>query len=420
MQNNQPVSVRVAPPGYAEKKDSLLMQRVGAKFIDALVLGFGGTFTVALFLFAMGACGVDGLSTSQFLSTCDLAFLIGFFDVLNFSGFLVLALVIFCLAAFTFDSTAVSFQVPALLSLAPLNFLYHLLFEGRVGATPGKQLTGLKLVKLDGSKAAPEQVVSRQFSKIVSASFVLLPFIHLLFGTRTQMFHDFLCGTKIIGLSDSASEPDNESTKNVEVQCASLFRRVPAALLDCLLVCSVETMVVTALVYAGAYLLPAPNSSTEAYVLLFATQAIAFILALLAAMSVIAAFEAGPWQASPGKAFMNLRVTDLGLGQISFRQAFLKQIVQAFVYVSLIPVALIIMGGGFLLFLSGKASWLDPAYLGILGWGVFYLIYGAFACFTVYRNRQTVIDRYSSRYVIVDNGKVEELTLRETLGETRE
>lgn len=377
----------------------ILLKRCGSKVVDALIMGSLGATVVASFLLAGG----DFTPFNKVLYLSAVAFAIAFLDVLSLSGFVVLILFMF-FGLFLGPSFLDGYRGQLFFSLLPLNFVFHLLYESKQGATPGKKLFNLKVVNANGERLSFMQVVMRHGARMVSAALILFPFVHLLFGTKLQLFHDFLCGSKVIDTTRDSSESEAGASVDQTIQCAGLLRRVPAALVDCVAVASIETLVVVLVVFAGAYLLPSPNTATQGWIMMGATQAFGALLSLACAMFVMAMFESGPWQASPGKALMDLKVTNLDLSPISLQDALLKQLVQAFVYVSLLPIALLVSGAGFLLHGLGQVSWLNPVFIPLVGWGLFYSLYGAFACLTVYQNRQTVIDRFSSRYVLLESG----------------
>ena len=81
-----------------------------------------------------------------------------------------------------------------------LGFLYYVVFEGTLGATPGKLVIGLRVVKTDGSKCGISSSIIRNLLRIVDA----LPFLYLLgiilivSSKHKQRLGDRLAGTMVV------------------------------------------------------------------------------------------------------------------------------------------------------------------------------------------------------------------------------
>ena len=70
--------------------------------------------------------------------------------------------------------------------------LYYLLFEGLFGRTPGKFITGTKVVAVGGGRATFGQVLGRTFSRFVPFE----PFSF--FGGTPTGWHDRWSGTRVV------------------------------------------------------------------------------------------------------------------------------------------------------------------------------------------------------------------------------
>jgi uncharacterized RDD family membrane protein YckC len=91
-----------------------------------------------------------------------------------------------------------SVLVPALLLAAVIAFAYQWLGTALSGATPGKWVTGLRVVGPDGQRPSPGRSAVR--SLLVVPSFVLLGLGGLLslFTRSGRSLHDFLAGTWVV------------------------------------------------------------------------------------------------------------------------------------------------------------------------------------------------------------------------------
>ena len=77
--------------------------------------------------------------------------------------------------------------------------LYLVLFTGLKGATPGKMVFGLKVVKVDGSPVDITTAVLREFvGKAVSIIVLYIGFIWVAFDAKKQGWHDKIAGTVVI------------------------------------------------------------------------------------------------------------------------------------------------------------------------------------------------------------------------------
>jgi uncharacterized RDD family membrane protein YckC len=75
---------------------------------------------------------------------------------------------------------------------------YQPLFWVRHGGTPGMQLFGIRLTRLDGSRVAPARAVARELAMVASALPLGLGFAWAARDPRGQAWHDRIAGTVIV------------------------------------------------------------------------------------------------------------------------------------------------------------------------------------------------------------------------------
>ena len=77
--------------------------------------------------------------------------------------------------------------------------VYNVLFVGLKGATPGKMVLGLKVVKVDGSPVGITIAVVREMvGKAVSIIVLYFGFIWIAFDAKKQGWHDKIADTVVI------------------------------------------------------------------------------------------------------------------------------------------------------------------------------------------------------------------------------
>ena len=77
---------------------------------------------------------------------------------------------------------------------------YEGLFVARTGATPGKMIAGLKVIRPDGSSVPTGRAFGRYFAKILSSVTLLIGFIMAAFDSEKRALHDMVCDTRVIRL----------------------------------------------------------------------------------------------------------------------------------------------------------------------------------------------------------------------------
>jgi uncharacterized RDD family membrane protein YckC len=75
---------------------------------------------------------------------------------------------------------------------------YEVYFLSTRGATPGKMVLGLKVVRSDGSMLTTGQAVGRYFAYLLSGFTLLIGFIIAGFDDQKRALHDRICDTRVI------------------------------------------------------------------------------------------------------------------------------------------------------------------------------------------------------------------------------
>ncbi|HAB17693.1 MAG TPA: RDD family protein [Verrucomicrobiota bacterium] len=90
-----------------------------------------------------------------------------------------------------------------LLALAinlPIGCAYQTFFNGRFGATPGKQLLGLRIVREDGSRLGYGRAALRFAAELVTMMTFGAGYLLIAIHPEKRALHDLLAGTKVIRL----------------------------------------------------------------------------------------------------------------------------------------------------------------------------------------------------------------------------
>ncbi len=80
----------------------------------------------------------------------------------------------------------------------PLGFLYNTWFNGRRGATPGKQLLGLRVVREDGSALGYRRAALRYLAELVTFLSFGAGYLLVAFHPEKRALHDLIAGTRVI------------------------------------------------------------------------------------------------------------------------------------------------------------------------------------------------------------------------------
>lgn len=137
---------------------------------------------------------------------------------LNYAGFwiragaaiidiFILYAVNFVLAPLVESAFDMKHTAPETLAAVPFVFLlmaifiqisYYTFFVGRFGATPGKRVCGLKIVRPDGSPLTYGRAFGRAFGEILSRLTLGVGYLMVAFDEQKRALHDRVCDTRVI------------------------------------------------------------------------------------------------------------------------------------------------------------------------------------------------------------------------------
>ncbi len=79
-----------------------------------------------------------------------------------------------------------------------VGMLYETFFVGRYGATPGKMICHLKVIRSDGSKLTYGRALGRYFAKALNSFTLLIGYIIAGIDEEKRALHDRICDTRVI------------------------------------------------------------------------------------------------------------------------------------------------------------------------------------------------------------------------------
>ncbi|MCX5770492.1 MAG: RDD family protein [Candidatus Hydrogenedentes bacterium] len=79
-----------------------------------------------------------------------------------------------------------------------IGLAYNVFFLGRFGATPGKMLLGLKVVRPDGDSISYLRALGRVFAEYLSMIILYIGYLMVLFDEERRSLHDRICDTRVI------------------------------------------------------------------------------------------------------------------------------------------------------------------------------------------------------------------------------
>ena len=79
-----------------------------------------------------------------------------------------------------------------------VGMLYETFFVGYYGATPGKMICHLKVIRSDGSKLTYGRALGRYFAKALNSFTLLIGYIIAGFDEEKRGLHDRICDTRVI------------------------------------------------------------------------------------------------------------------------------------------------------------------------------------------------------------------------------
>jgi uncharacterized RDD family membrane protein YckC len=80
----------------------------------------------------------------------------------------------------------------------PVSLIYWVGFNGRYGATPGKNLVGIRIVDLDGAPIGYRRAFRRYCAEVVSMLPLGMGYLMVAFSPTKQALHDILAGTQVV------------------------------------------------------------------------------------------------------------------------------------------------------------------------------------------------------------------------------
>ncbi len=382
---------------------SVLARRAGAGFADAIIFAVVSAAAVAA---QMTTC--LGFDVSQIMTigiASAFAFAVAFLDVISGTG--VIALIAAGIYLTWYGEEATKWIQLLFIGLVlPLNFLYHVAFEcSSTAATPGKRLFGLKVRTTAGDKPSFLAVAKRHLSKTVSIFALIYPVLHLFTARRYQLLHDRVAGSVVAPLRESIPNCDSEvaatiSVADSKIMCASLWRRIPAALLDSITFGALYSIVFYAVFLVWVYTAPAADNQIQAFVMYGVVSSTSILIAVLGAVLVMAVCESSRLRATPGKVVLGLIVARSDLGQVRFKDALIKQLMQGIVYLSTFPmVAIVVAVLSYICYARNEPNNIGFCFL--TGYILLYVLYGIAVCATFFKDRRTFLDLLCQRYVFL-------------------
>ncbi len=109
------------------------------------------------------------------------------------------AALIFPFAQNGFESGAqILWQIIYMLGSYVIQCAYQTFFLGRYGATPGKMLLRLKVVRPDGSKLTYWRAFGRYWATLISYFTCYIGYVIAAFDDEKRTLHDHICSTRVI------------------------------------------------------------------------------------------------------------------------------------------------------------------------------------------------------------------------------
>jgi len=388
---------------------SFLKARFVAALIDSAVVGAISS-AMCVLMFKVFPDNVL-LSNWNFWLCAVGAFAVGFLDSMisfapTFGSVFMLAAAILALPTI-FDGTMQQQLLPLHLwfgSLYLTNWLYHAHFESEMGATFGKRWMKLRIANSAGQKISFIRATVRHALKPLMVTISAIPILHVVIGNRLQLIHDRIARAYVVPASFEEAPPTFMKRINTEVsipanvEFASLWRRVGSALLDAVLYYSLAYSLLSTFAIAN-YENVAKLGMDQAWTfsIVVCLMAFAYLLSATLVIVLFAAIESSRLQSTLGKIVFGLKVVNHDGESINFFNAMQKQIVQAMVYTSLLPVVFLPA-----LFIAHEFRNSFGVQFFSCSWLIFYSAYGFLLCVTLIKGRQTIVDKLSKRYVIID------------------
>jgi len=379
----------VLPPSAG----SIISRRIVGGLVDAGFVGAISAVTAIIFAICLNSgAQLFAIPSAKLMQIAVLAFAVGFVDSFCACGWLVSLLgIIGSLSPFVGCSEWYVCLMPLF-----INHLYHIVYDASLQqATPGKRLMGLVVCGALGQQLLPHRLVLRQLLKFPSALLSCLPLVHMLTSKRSQLLHDVFVGSFILPKENPHVVPnDDGQLRPARAQVATIRRRIVASLLDSALFCALlQLLQAPTMLLLSRWL--ATSDFDQPMILMGILYVLFPAIASIIAVFVFAAFESSALQATPGKIVAGLRITGQNGETVTFTQSLVKQFNQSLAYLSLYPIFALV----WLIKLALPGS---ESSLSLIGFLVFYLVYGFILCIT-FRSGQTLLDRVCRRYVLLDS-----------------
>lgn len=377
----------------APSAGSIIARRFFSGLVDASFVGAISAFTAIILVICLNnGVQLSAIPSAKLLQIGVLAFAVGFVDSFCACGWLVSMLgIIGSLSPLVSYNEWYVWVVPLF-----INHLYHIVYDAsKQQATPGKRLMGLVVCGALGQRLLPHGLVLRQLLKFPSALLSCIPLVHMLTSRRSQLLHDVFVGSFVLAKENPhVVANDDGQLRPASVQVATIRRRIVASLLDSAVFCALLQ-----LLQAASMLLLSRWLATSDFDQPMLLMGILYVLfpavASVVAIFLFAAFESSALQATPGKIIAGLKITGQNGEVVTFSQSLVKQFNQSLAYLSLYP----IVGLVWLIKLALPGA---ESSLSLIGFLLFYLVYGSILCIT-FRSGQTLLDRVCRRYVLLDS-----------------
>ena len=89
-------------------------------------------------------------------------------------------------------------QVTFQLSYVVVNLAYGIFFLGKYGATPGKMACKLQVVTAEGGKLTYGRATGRVFAEILSGIICYIGYLIVAFDSQKRALHDHICNTRVV------------------------------------------------------------------------------------------------------------------------------------------------------------------------------------------------------------------------------
>lgn len=76
--------------------------------------------------------------------------------------------------------------------------VYTTFFLGRYGATPGKMILKIRVVRSDGTPLTYQRALGRYFAEMLSSLVLCIGYIMAAFDVERRALHDYLCDTRVV------------------------------------------------------------------------------------------------------------------------------------------------------------------------------------------------------------------------------